>query len=285
MNRKTDVVDFEELKNIVKNYRVSVIEEPAMFELFRRKFGWKVETIPIVPSLKPKWKQKLFIYFILFHGFQAKDVRKWSLKAFLPLPRGVVMPAIGLSADKTHLHFLFLNYPSPNLTLRPYKSMRETIDEGRRVTMANILRWAQQLFRFLLYIHRNYITINGNLHLDQVLLQQDTEPFHQMKEWLQIDQILKKKYKCKEEDLKKIPRVEHVGRQVWIDFFTAPQKTEFVFTANRSYSPERSSSPSSPRRGEASIEETMLLFTDLRNLDHDLTWKLSHRLIPFPFSY
>lgn len=279
--KSSNIPDFEELKNLVKNYRVTIVEESSLFELFQKKYQWKIETIPILPGLHPKWKERIFIYFILFYGLHTKDYKKWSLKSFLPLPRGVIMPAIGLSPEKTHLHLLFLNYPATTPAMRTFKTMKESIEEGRRVTNANILRWAQQLFRFLLYIHKNYVTLNGNLNIEQVTLQTDTEPFQQMKEWLQIENLLKKKYKCKEEDLKSIPKEEFIGRQVWIDFFTPPQPSSTTFIASKGHSPERTSSPSSPRKatGELPICDTMHLFGDLRNIDLELTWKLSYRFV------
>jgi hypothetical protein len=239
-NKKKEPPEYEELKKFLKAYNITFVDEPATFDLLHQKFSWNYETISLTP-LSAKWKEKLFVYSILYHAMQLKDYRKYSVESFISLPRAAILPALGLTPDRDALTLLFLNTSS---ILHQNKNLKDTIAEGRRITIGNILRWTQQILRTFLYLYNNYITF-GPITIDKIFLLPDTTMVNQMNQWLHVSNALKRRYKIREEDFKDLPPpVELSGRQVWIDFTQLP-------------------------------DSNLHLYNELRNNDLEFSWKLA----------
>jgi hypothetical protein len=289
--KRVEVPEFEELKTITKNYQVTTIDELSsnhVLSFLQRKYHWFMEETSI-SSLKEKQKERLFIYFILYYGISRPDYRiEYAFENLITIPRCYpILPAVALNPSRTDLTFLYLRHPSiqneqtsrkkHKTTSAPSiasKTLKETIEEGRRITLSNILRWSQQLLRTILFLHKNYIILE-KLDLSNILLESDTEILYEMNCWIQMMHHLKKRFnKIKEDEIKEIPKTIIPGRQIWVNFYSKMEKEK-----------ENETIVESPRKKHEKEESILLdslhLFTELRNNDVTLGWKLAVKYVFF----
>jgi hypothetical protein len=276
--KRVEVTEFEELKAISKNYQVTTVDELAsnhVLSFLQRKYSWFMEEISI-SLLNAKQKERMFIYFILYYGISRPDYRiKYAFENFITIPHCYpILPAVALNPSRTDLTLLYLRHPSlqneqPSRKKHksssvPSKTLKETIEEGRRITLSNILRWSQQLFRTVLFLHKNYIILE-KLDISNILLESDTEILYEMNCWIQMMHHLKKRFnKIKEDEIKEISKTTIPGRQIWINFFSKFEKD------NENESPRKKH-----EKEELILLDSLHLFTELRNNDVNLGWKLA----------